>query len=105
MPHDAPRRDDRFAKGESRDGSSHGFSLGWTRRSRQVRHATAGVVLIETGSGSESDLEDALDRSGYIRRGLTDRVRQVDEQIQAMWRESASVKGWCGLFRKKGAVT
>ena len=91
--------------GSPRDGSSHGFPLGWTRRSRQVRHATAGVVLIETRSGSESDLEDALDRSGYVRRALTDRVRQVDEQIQAMWRESASVKGWCGLFRKKGAVT
>ena len=27
-----------------------------------VPHATAGVVVIETGSGSESDLEDALDR-------------------------------------------
>ena len=25
-------------------------------------HATAGVALIETGSGTESDLEDALDR-------------------------------------------
>jgi thiamine phosphate synthase YjbQ (UPF0047 family) len=37
---------------------------------------TAGVVLIERGSGSESDLEDALDRSGYVRRGVTDRVWQ-----------------------------
>jgi secondary thiamine-phosphate synthase enzyme len=27
-----------------------------------VPHATAGVALIETGSGSESDLEDAVDR-------------------------------------------
>ena len=27
-----------------------------------VPHATAGVAIIETGSGSESDLEDALDR-------------------------------------------
>lgn len=27
-----------------------------------VPHATAGVVVMETGSGSESDLEDALDR-------------------------------------------
>jgi secondary thiamine-phosphate synthase enzyme len=27
-----------------------------------VPHATAGVALIETGSGSESDLEDAIDR-------------------------------------------
>lgn len=50
--------------------------------SRLVRHATAGVVLIETGGGSGSDPEDALDRSGYVRRGLNDRVRQVDEQIK-----------------------
>jgi hypothetical protein len=61
------------------------------RRSRKVRHATAGVVLIETGSGSESDLEDALDRSGYIRRGLTDRVRK-DQQIR-LCGGTASVKG------------
>jgi secondary thiamine-phosphate synthase enzyme len=27
-----------------------------------VPHATAGVALIETGSGSESDLEEAIDR-------------------------------------------
>jgi secondary thiamine-phosphate synthase enzyme len=27
-----------------------------------VPHATAGVAMIETGSGSESDLEDAIDR-------------------------------------------
>ena len=27
-----------------------------------VPHATAGVAVIETGSGSESDLEDAVDR-------------------------------------------
>ena len=27
-----------------------------------VPHATAGVALIETGSGSEFDLEDAIDR-------------------------------------------
>lgn len=27
-----------------------------------VPHATAGVAVIETGSGSESDLEDAIDR-------------------------------------------
>ncbi len=27
-----------------------------------VPHATAGVALMETGSGSESDLEDAIDR-------------------------------------------
>jgi hypothetical protein len=62
--------------GSPRDGSSHGLPLGWTDRPRKVRHAAAGVVLIETGSGSESDLEDALDRSGCIRRSLTDRVRQ-----------------------------
>jgi thiamine phosphate synthase YjbQ (UPF0047 family) len=34
------------------DGLSHVF----------VPHATAGLALIETGSGSESDLEDAIDR-------------------------------------------
>jgi thiamine phosphate synthase YjbQ (UPF0047 family) len=27
-----------------------------------VPHATAGIALIETGSGSESDLEEAIDR-------------------------------------------
>jgi secondary thiamine-phosphate synthase enzyme len=27
-----------------------------------VPHATAGVALMETGSGSETDLEDAIDR-------------------------------------------
>jgi hypothetical protein len=87
--------------GTPRDGSSHGFSLGWTRRSREVRHATAGVVLIETGSGSESDLEDALDRSGYVRRGLTDRVRRGSAN-QAMWRESASVKGGVDCSGRRG---
>ena len=38
-----------------------------------VPHATAGVALIETGSGSESDLADAIDRllptdAGYRHR-------------------------------------
>jgi hypothetical protein len=36
---------------------------------------SGGRGCIETGSGSESDLEDAIDQSGYVRRGLTDRVR------------------------------
>jgi len=37
---------------ESGDGLCHVF----------VPHATAGVAVIETGSGSEPDLEDAIDR-------------------------------------------
>ena len=37
---------------DRRDGLCHVF----------VPHATAGLALIETGSGSESDLEDAIDR-------------------------------------------
>jgi secondary thiamine-phosphate synthase enzyme len=41
----------RFCRGRA-DGLCHVF----------VPHATAGVALIETGSGSESDLEDAIDR-------------------------------------------
>ena len=41
----------RFCRGRG-DGLCHVF----------VPHATAGVALIETGSGSESDLEDAIDR-------------------------------------------
>ena len=32
--------------------------------------------MIETGSGSGSDPEDALDRSRYVRRGLNDHVRK-----------------------------
>jgi secondary thiamine-phosphate synthase enzyme len=42
----------RFAAGAGGDGLLHVF----------LPHATAGLALIETGSGSESDLEDALDR-------------------------------------------
>jgi len=41
----------RFASG-NRDGLVHVF----------LPHATAGLALIETGSGSERDLEDALER-------------------------------------------
>jgi secondary thiamine-phosphate synthase enzyme len=41
----------RFCRGRG-DGLCHVFAP----------HATAGVALIETGSGSESDLEDAIDR-------------------------------------------
>jgi secondary thiamine-phosphate synthase enzyme len=41
-----------FAAEESRDGLVHVF----------LPHATAGLALIETGSGSEADLEEALDR-------------------------------------------
>ena len=42
----------RDASGGSGDGLLHVF----------VPHATAGLALMETGSGSESDLEDALER-------------------------------------------
>ena len=42
----------RFAARAGADGLVHVF----------LPHATAGVALIETGSGSEDDLEDALDR-------------------------------------------
>jgi secondary thiamine-phosphate synthase enzyme len=41
-----------FAAEASGDGLLHVF----------VPHATAGLVVIETGSGSEEDLEEALDR-------------------------------------------
>jgi secondary thiamine-phosphate synthase enzyme len=41
----------RFCRGRG-DGLCHVF----------VPHATAGVAMIETGSGSESDLEEAIDR-------------------------------------------
>jgi secondary thiamine-phosphate synthase enzyme len=40
-----------FVKGEG-DGLAHVF----------VPHATAGVAIMETGSGSEGDLEEALER-------------------------------------------
>jgi secondary thiamine-phosphate synthase enzyme len=42
----------RFASGQDGDGLVHVF----------LPHATAGVALMETGSGSEADLEDALER-------------------------------------------
>ena len=42
----------RFAAEQSGDGLLHAF----------VPHATAGLALMETGSGSESDLEEALER-------------------------------------------
>jgi secondary thiamine-phosphate synthase enzyme len=41
-----------FARDAGGDGLVHVF----------VPHATAGVALIETGSGSESDLEEAVER-------------------------------------------
>jgi secondary thiamine-phosphate synthase enzyme len=41
-----------FARDAGADGLVHVF----------VPHATAGVALIETGSGSESDLEEAVER-------------------------------------------
>lgn len=41
-----------FCATEERDGLVHAF----------VPHATAGLALMETGSGSESDLEDLLER-------------------------------------------
>ena len=42
----------RFAAEAGSDGLLHAF----------LPHATAGLALIETGSGTESDLEEALDR-------------------------------------------
>lgn len=42
----------RFASEEERDGLVHVF----------LPHATAGLALIETGSGSEADLDEALER-------------------------------------------
>jgi secondary thiamine-phosphate synthase enzyme len=42
----------RFAADQGGDGLLHVF----------VPHATAGVALMETGSGSEGDLEEALER-------------------------------------------
>jgi secondary thiamine-phosphate synthase enzyme len=41
-----------FAEASSSDGLAHVF----------VPHATAGLALMETGSGSEEDLEDAMER-------------------------------------------
>jgi secondary thiamine-phosphate synthase enzyme len=43
---------ERFARDAGLDGLVHVF----------VPHATAGVALMETGSGSEPDLEEALER-------------------------------------------
>ena len=43
---------ERFVQGAGSDGVVHVFAP----------HATAGIALIETGSGTESDLEGALDR-------------------------------------------
>jgi secondary thiamine-phosphate synthase enzyme len=43
---------ERFAQEAGADGLVHVF----------LPHATAGVALMETGSGSEPDLEEALDR-------------------------------------------
>jgi secondary thiamine-phosphate synthase enzyme len=49
---DVTDRVEGFARGVDGDGLVHVF----------VPHATAGVALMETGSGSELDLEDALER-------------------------------------------
>ena len=49
---DVTRDVESFVAGKGSDGLVNVF----------VPHATAGVVVMETGSGSESDLEDALDR-------------------------------------------
>ena len=49
---DLTRDVERFVSGAGADGLVHVFAP----------HATAGIALIETGSGTESDLEDALDR-------------------------------------------
>jgi secondary thiamine-phosphate synthase enzyme len=49
---DLTRDVERFVSGSGSDGLVHVFAP----------HATAGIALIETGSGTESDLEDALDR-------------------------------------------
>jgi secondary thiamine-phosphate synthase enzyme len=49
---DLTDRVESFASASSGDGLVHVF----------VPHATAGVALMETGSGSEGDLEEALDR-------------------------------------------
>ena len=49
---DVTERVRRFASEEARDGLVHVF----------LPHATAGLALMETGSGSEADLGGALDR-------------------------------------------
>ncbi len=43
---------ERFCRSDGRDGLVHVF----------VPHATAGVALMETGAGSEGDLEELLER-------------------------------------------
>ena len=48
---DVTDRVEEFARGDE-DGIVHAF----------LPHATAGLALMETGSGSEGDLEDALER-------------------------------------------
>lgn len=50
--HDLTDRVDTFAREAGADGLVHVFAP----------HATAGVALMETGSGSEEDLEAALER-------------------------------------------
>jgi secondary thiamine-phosphate synthase enzyme len=50
--HDLTRRVVRFAERVGNDGLLHVF----------VPHATAGVALMETGSGSEADLDELLER-------------------------------------------
>lgn len=49
---DVTERVRRFASEEGGDGLVHVF----------LPHATAGLALMETGSGSEADLDEALDR-------------------------------------------
>jgi secondary thiamine-phosphate synthase enzyme len=49
---DVTERVEAFARASGTDGLVHVF----------VPHATAGAALIETGSGTESDLADALER-------------------------------------------
>lgn len=50
--HDLTGRVERFAAGAGSDGLLHVF----------VPHATAGLALMETGSGSEADLDELLER-------------------------------------------
>ncbi len=52
LAHDVTDRVVSFAAEQEGDGLLHVF----------VAHATAGVALMETGSGSESDLEELLER-------------------------------------------
>ena len=49
---DVTERVEAFARAQDGDGLLHVF----------VPHATAGVALMETGSGSEADLDEALER-------------------------------------------